>query len=70
VAKVKQHIKKELRFTIRDFNTMFPDDNACLEHLKEQRFPGGITECKKCASSASIIASLAAPRGRATTAEA
>jgi len=46
--KVKQHIKKELRFTIRDFNTMFPNDEACLEHLKEQRFPGGVTYCDKC----------------------
>jgi transposase len=46
--KVKQHIKKELRFTIRDFNTMFPNDEACLEHLKEQRFPGGVTHCDTC----------------------
>lgn len=46
--KVKQHIPKRLRFTIRDFNAQFPNDDACIEHLKESRFPGGITQCAKC----------------------
>jgi len=44
----KQSIPKHLRFTIDDFNRQFPDDDACLENLKEQRFPGGITYCAKC----------------------
>jgi transposase-like protein len=44
----KQTIPKHLRYTIQDFNRQFPDDAACLEHLKEQRFPGGITYCSKC----------------------
>src|SRR5436853_3398517 len=44
----KQAIPKHLRYTINDFNRQFPDDTACLEHLKEQRFPGGITYCEKC----------------------
>jgi len=44
----RQTIPKELRYTINDFNTQFPDDDACLEHLKEQRFPGGIAYCEKC----------------------
>lgn len=44
----KQTIPKHLRYTINDFNAQFPDDAACLEHLKEQRFPGGITYCEKC----------------------
>src|SRR6185437_1493527 len=26
----------------------FPDDDACLEWLKEQRMPGSITRCDKC----------------------
>src|SRR5258706_1271966 len=46
--KVKQHIPKHLRFTLQDFSKKFPNDNACLEHLKEKRFPGGITYCVKC----------------------
>ena len=44
----KQSIPKHLRYTINDFNEQFPDDAACLEHLKEQRFPGGVTYCSKC----------------------
>jgi transposase len=44
----RQSIPKHLRYTINDFNEQFPDDTACLEHLKEQRFPGGIAYCEKC----------------------
>src|SRR5450759_5775748 len=44
----RQTIPKHLRYTINDFNRQFPDDAACLEHLKEQRFPGGVTYCSKC----------------------
>src|SRR6202165_400712 len=46
--RVKQHIPKHLRFTLQDFAKRFPNDNACLEYLKEKRFPGGITHCEKC----------------------
>jgi transposase len=44
----RQTIPAHLRYTITDFNRQFPDDAACLEHLKEQRFPGGVTHCEKC----------------------
>jgi len=44
----RQTISKELRYTINDFNRQFPDNDACIEHLKEQRFPGGIAYCGKC----------------------
>jgi transposase len=44
----KQTIPKHLRYTINDFNAQFPDNDSCLEHLKEQRFPGGIAHCEKC----------------------
>ena len=46
--KQRQTIPAHLRYTINDFNRQFPDDVACLEHLKEQRFPGGVTYCDKC----------------------
>lgn len=46
--KVKQHIPKELRYSMRDFNNEFPNDAACLEYVKEQRFPNGIARCAKC----------------------
>ena len=44
----RQTIPKHLRYTINDFNRQFPDDDACLEHLKEQRFPKGVAFCEKC----------------------
>ena len=34
-------------YTIKDFETQFPTDNACLDFLKEARFPKGIY-CPKC----------------------
>ena len=34
-------------YTIKDFNTQFPDDEACLEWLVRNRWPTGIT-CAKC----------------------
>jgi transposase-like protein len=44
----RQTIPKHLRYTVEDFNRQFPDDDACLENLKEQRWPGGVTYCQKC----------------------
>src|SRR5579859_6750840 len=46
--KVKQSIPKELRFTLKDFFEKFPNDDACLEYLKEKRYPSGVTQCAKC----------------------
>jgi transposase len=46
--KTKQSIPKHLRYTMKDFDNAFPSDAACLEYIKEKRYPGGITECKKC----------------------
>jgi len=46
--KVKQSIPKHLRYTVADFNAEFPNDDVCLEHIKEQRWPGGVTHCEKC----------------------
>jgi transposase-like protein len=44
----RQTIPKHLRYTINQFNADFPTDDACLEYLKEQRWPGGVTFCEKC----------------------
>ena len=46
--KVKQSIPKHLRYTMEDFNREFPTDDSCLECIKEQRWPNGITLCAKC----------------------
>lgn len=44
----RQTIPKHLRYTVEDFNREFPDDDACLEFIKEQRWSGGVTLCAKC----------------------
>jgi transposase len=44
----RQTIPAHLRYTIEDFNRQFPNDDACFEHLREQRFPGGIAYCATC----------------------
>lgn len=43
-------VNKAQKYTISDFNAEFPNDDACLEFMKEQRFPGGVTMCEsdKC----------------------
>lgn len=47
----RQTIPPELRYTFQQFEKDFPTDDACLEQIKEQRFPQGITECSKCLKS-------------------
>ena len=44
----RQTIPAHLRYTIEDFNRQFPTDEACFEHLREQRFPDGIAFCETC----------------------
>jgi transposase len=44
----RQTIPKHLRYTINDFNDQFPDNDACLEFLKEKRYPSGMAQCEKC----------------------
>jgi transposase-like protein len=34
--------------TLADFEARFPDDAACLEFLKEQKYPAGMAFCAKC----------------------
>jgi transposase len=44
----KQSIPQHLRYSFEDFLRQFPNDDACLEHIKEQRWPKGITYCETC----------------------
>lgn len=46
--KTKQSIPKELRYTVRDFDKEFPNDDACLEYIAQERWPGRVTQCAKC----------------------
>jgi transposase-like protein len=46
--KPTQSIPKSLRYTIQSFNEQFPDNNSCLDWLKDQRWPEGVIPCAKC----------------------
>ena len=48
MEKPKQHIPKELRYTVEQFHAEFPTSDSCLEFIKEQRWPDGRTYCEKC----------------------
>ena len=39
---------KRMRYTIKDFNAQFPDDDACLDAIFEMRY-GDVSTCPKCA---------------------
>jgi transposase len=47
-SSIRQTIPAELRYTRQQFDREFPTDDACLEQIKEQRFPGGVAVCQKC----------------------
>ncbi len=38
---------RQKKFTAKDFERYFPDDDACLEWIKNLRYPNGI-ECPRC----------------------
>ena len=35
-------------YTVAEFNAEFRTNDLCLEYIKEQRWPGAVTECLKC----------------------
>ncbi|SRR5579884_2849076 len=41
-------LNKAQKYTVDDFNRDFPNDDACLDAIMEQRFPGHVTTCEKC----------------------
>jgi transposase len=43
-----QTVKPEQKYTASQFDQEFPDEDACLEFLKEQRWPDGRCVCVKC----------------------
>lgn len=43
----KQQQSPRLRYTIKDLQRDFPDDETCIEWLKNRRWPNGIV-CKVC----------------------
>jgi transposase len=46
--KLKQSNAADLYYTVADLHREFPNDDTCLEYIKEQRWPNGVTKCEKC----------------------
>jgi transposase-like protein len=46
--KLKQSDTADLYYTVADLHCEFPNHDACLEYIKEQRWPNGVTKCEKC----------------------
>jgi transposase-like protein len=45
--KLEDKMTKTAKYTIREFNEQFPDDDTCLEFVFQARFPQGVN-CPKC----------------------
>jgi transposase len=43
-----QTVPKEQKYTATQFDSEFPDEDACLEYVKERRWPDGRCLCVKC----------------------
>ena len=43
-----QTVRPEQKYTAKQFEVEFPDEDACLEYVKEQRWPDGRCLCVKC----------------------
>jgi transposase-like protein len=43
-----QTVRPEQKYTVKMFDREFPDEESCLEYVKERRFPGGIALCVNC----------------------
>jgi hypothetical protein len=43
-----QTVPEEQRYMLRLFEQEFPDDDACLEYVMEQPWPGAVLKCEKC----------------------
>jgi transposase-like protein len=46
--KSKPNVSKEWPEVLNDLNREFPKDEACLEYIKELRWPNGVAKCQKC----------------------
>jgi transposase-like protein len=45
---LKQSDTPDLYYKVADLHREFPNEDACLEYIKEQRWPNGVTRCGKC----------------------
>jgi len=41
-------LNKAQKYTVAEFNAEFPDNDACLDYIMAERFPGNVLMCEKC----------------------
>jgi transposase-like protein len=46
--KPKQNVTTDWSEVLGELSREFPNDEACLEYIKELRWPKGVVECRKC----------------------
>jgi len=46
--KLHQGAAADFAYTAADLSREFPNDDACLEYIKEQRWPNSVARCEKC----------------------
>jgi transposase-like protein len=44
----RQTIPPQQKYTVKQLQAEFPNDDACLEYLMLKRFPGGVALCTEC----------------------
>jgi len=44
----RQTIPPQQKYTAKQFQADFPDDDACLEYMLNKRWPGGVALCVEC----------------------
>jgi transposase-like protein len=47
-ARAMKNDTENLGITFADLTREFPNDEACLEFIKEERWPNSVTKCEKC----------------------
>jgi transposase len=43
-----QTVKPQQKYTVKQFDREFPDDDSCLEYVMQQRWPNGLALCVNC----------------------
>jgi transposase len=43
-----QAVPKDQKYTLKDFQLEFPNEDSCLEYVKDKRWPGGKIACVRC----------------------
>ena len=43
-----QTVPKQQKYTVKQFDMEFPNEDACLEYMMQRRWPNGVALCVQC----------------------